>query len=82
MWTQVYQKLNVKNSLTGVDKLATAHLDKIADILDYVKRKYAKEDMVLRILIGQMKDLKEPRDMKQSLENIDSFVIIYSHLQE
>ena len=72
----------VKNSLTGIDKTATAHLDKIADILDYVKKKYAKEDMVLSILMNQMKTLKEPRDIKQSLENIDSFVIIYSHLQE
>ena len=47
----------MKNSLTGVDKIATAHLDKIADILDYVKRKYAKEDMVLSILMSQMKNL-------------------------
>ena len=61
----------VKNSLTGVDKTATAHLDKIADILDCVKTKYAKEDMVLGILINQMKSLREPRDMNSSLKNID-----------
>ena len=54
----------------------------MADILDYVKKKYAKEDMVLNILMSQMKNLKEPSNMKHSLENIDNFVIIYSHLQE
>ena len=32
--------------------------------------------------MSQMKNLKEPSNMKHSLENIDNFVIIYSHLQE
>ena len=38
--------------------------------------------MLLSLLIVQMKDLKEPRDMRQSLENIDTLTIIYSHLSE
>ena len=66
-WVRNYRKITqvvdsdlskvalVKNSLVGIDKTTTARLDKISYILDYIKRKYAKEDMVLSLLIAQLK---------------------------
>ena len=50
----------IKESLVGSDRKSTAHMEKIVDILGYIKQKYMKEDMVLRILISQTKELQEP----------------------
>ena len=72
----------VKQSLVGGDRQATHHMDKIGDILDFIKKKYCKEDLVLGILANQINELREPKNIKHSLENIDKFIVTLSHLTE
>ena len=57
-------------------------MDSIPDVLNFIKRKYCKEDLVLGMLIGQIKELREPRNINQSLANIERFLITFSHLVE
>ena len=41
-----------------------------------------KEDIVLNILLNQAKELPEPWTTKQSLRNIERFLVIWSHFYE
>ena len=72
----------IRQSLVGSDRKSTYHVEKIVDILGYIKQKYMKEDMVLRILINQTKELQEPWTLKSSLQNIERFLVIVSHFSE
>ena len=72
----------IKQSLIGSDKKSTDHLDKIGDVLSYIHQKYTKEDIGLNILLNQAKELPEPWTTKQSLRNIERFLVIWSHFYE
>ena len=93
-WIKMYKKITIivdsdisklaliKQSLVGSDKKSTGHMDKIGDVLSYIHQKYMKEDIILSILINQAKDLQEPWTTKNSLRNIERFLVIVSHFYE
>ena len=72
----------IKQSLVGPDKTSTHHMDSIPDVLNFIRRKYCKEDLVLGLLIGQFKEHREPKNINQSIYNIERFVITFSHMVE
>ena len=72
----------IKQSLVGSDKVSTHHLDSIPEVLNYIRRKYCKEDLVLGLLIGHFKELREPKNIHQSISNIERFLITFSHMVE
>ena len=93
-WIKMYKKITnivdsdisklalIKQSLIGSDKKSTDQMDKIVDVLSYIKQKYMKEDIILRILSNQAKELQEPWTTKNSLRNIERFLVIVSHFCE
>ena len=93
-WVRIYRKISVrvdndlskmaliKQSLVGHDKHATHHMDSIPEVLNYICKKYCKEDLVLSLLIGQFRELKEPKLIHQSITNIEKFLITFGHMVE
>ena len=93
-WVRIYRKISVrvdndlskmaliKQSLVGHDKHATHHMDSIPEVLNYIRKKYCKEDLVLSLLIGQFRELREPKQIHQSITNIEKFLITFGHMVE
>ena len=57
-------------------------MDSIPEVLNYIRKKYCKEDLVLSLLIGQFRELKKPKLIHQSITNIEKFLITFGHMVE
>ena len=72
----------IKQSLVGPDKASTHHMDSIPEVLNFICKKYCKKDLVLGQLIGQVKELRETKNINQSISNIERILITFLHMIE